>query len=66
MSKSNNRRISTEFQIDRLERRRAQLKAQIEELDKRLHLSAPEEIHLQRLKKEKLRMKDELETLRSA
>jgi hypothetical protein len=64
MSKSSNRRISTEIQLDRLEERHAQLKAQVAQLDRRVHLSTPEEIRLQQLKKEKLRTKDAIESLR--
>ncbi len=66
MSKSSNRRISTDAQLDRLEERHAQLKAQVAKLDKRVHLSTPEEIRLQQLKKEKLRMKDAIESLRGS
>lgn len=65
MSRSNHRRISAEFQIDRLEQRHARLKAEVEQLEDRVHLSTPEELRLQQLKKEKLRTKDEIEILRT-
>ncbi len=66
MTKSNRRRVSTEFQIDRLEQRHARLTAEVERLEEHMHLTTPEEMRLAQLKKEKLRTKDELETLRTA
>ncbi len=65
MPKSNHRRVSAEFQKDRLEQRHARLKAEVEQLEERIHLTTPEEMRLQQLKKEKLRTKDELEVLRT-
>ena len=64
MPKSSNRMYSSVAKIDRLEERHAQLKAEVARLDKRVHLSTPEETRLQQLKKEKLRMKDAIESLR--
>jgi hypothetical protein len=64
MSKSSSRRFSSVAHIDRLEERHAQLKAEVAQLDKRMHLSTPEEVRLQQLKREKLRMKDAIESLR--
>lgn len=66
MSKSSNRRFSSVATIDRLEERHARLKAEVAQLDKRMHLSTPEEVRLQQLKKEKLRMKDAIESLRGS
>jgi hypothetical protein len=65
MPKSNHRRISAEFQIDRLQQRHARLTAQVEQLEDRVHLTTPEELRLAQLKKEKLRTKDELQVLRT-
>jgi hypothetical protein len=64
MSKSSNRRYSDVANLDRLEERHAQLKAEVARLDRRMHLSTPEELRLQQLKKEKLRTKDAIESLR--
>ena len=53
-----------QFQIDRLERKHNELKAQIAELDRHVFLSQQEQLHVTELKKEKLAAKDALAGLR--
>jgi hypothetical protein len=56
---------NTQFQIDRLERRHTELKAQIAELDRHVFLSAREQLLVTELKKEKLAAKDALAGLQA-
>jgi hypothetical protein len=58
------RKPDLQFQIDRLERKRHELKVQIEELDSHAFLSSHEQLLLTELKKEKLAAKDALALLR--
>jgi uncharacterized protein YdcH (DUF465 family) len=54
------RKPVTQFQIDRLERRHSELKAQIAELDRHAFLSQQEQLQVTELKKERLAAKDAL------
>ena len=58
--RSSQRRIDPSKEITVLEKRHQELKAKVAEYSARLTLSAEESLALQRLKKEKLRMKDAL------
>jgi hypothetical protein len=58
------RKPVTQSQIDRLERRHSELKAQIAELDRHAFLTQQEQLHVSELKKEKLAAKDALVGLR--
>lgn len=63
MTKHHARTITPERQKARLERKHAELAARVEALDSRLSLTPSEEMELQRLKKQKLRAKDELQAV---
>ena len=58
------RKPDLQFQIDRLERKRHELKAQIAELDSHTFLSVHEQLLVTELKKERLAAKDALVDLR--
>ncbi|GAB5547452.1 MAG: YdcH family protein [Sandaracinaceae bacterium] len=64
MSRSQ-RRIDSNKNITRLEKRHKQLKAQVAEYESRLGLNPDEQVRLQKLKKEKLATKDELSRISS-
>lgn len=64
MSKRHARIVPADRTITRLEQKHAELAAQVAALDGRLSLTASEEMELQRLKKEKLHMKDALQDVR--
>ncbi|MEM9192820.1 MAG: YdcH family protein [Myxococcota bacterium] len=53
-------------QLEWLERKHATLKNQVHELESRVSLTSGEQLERQRLKKEKLRTKDELERVRDS
>jgi hypothetical protein len=58
------RKPDTQTQIDYLERRHSQLKAEIAEIDRHAFLTQQEQFHVTELKKEKLAAKDALVGLR--
>jgi len=58
------RKLETQLQLDRLEKRHGALKAQVAELDRQRYLSVAEQVFLQDLKKQKLATKDLLVGLR--
>lgn len=60
MSKSSLPSEKLEFQVERLTTKHQKIDARVCELDGRLSLTADEETELQKLKKEKLALKDEL------
>lgn len=60
---SRRRAANAENIVDRLKREHARLDAEAAELDRRLHLTAEEELRLQALKRAKLRTKDRLRAL---
>ena len=64
MSRSQ-RRIESNKNVSRLEKRHKQLKAEVAEYESRLGLNPEEQVRLQRLKKEKLATKDELSRISS-
>ncbi len=57
------RRTDPSKQVDRLEKRHQLLKEQVAEFEGRLSLTPQEQMALSKLKKEKLRTKDELTTM---
>jgi hypothetical protein len=61
---SNRKADNTQFQIDRLERKHTELKAQIAEIHRRVFLSQQEQLQVTELKKEKLAAKDAIAGLR--
>ena len=58
------RKLDLQIQIDRLERKRHELKAQIAELDSHPFLSVHEQFLVTELKKERLATKDALVEMR--
>lgn len=58
------RKPDTQSQIDYLERRHSELKAQVAELDRHAFLTQQEQLQVTELKKEKLAAKDALVGLR--
>ena len=64
MSRSQ-RRIESNKNVSRLEKRHKQLKAEVAEYESRLGLNPEEQVRLQRLKKEKLATKDEVSRISS-
>lgn len=62
---SGSRRSNPSFNIERLEKRHKRLKQRVAEYEARLTLTAGEEMQLQKLKKEKLRTKDELSAIKA-
>ncbi len=58
------RSSSPEIVIARLEQKHARLKQRVNELSGRSYLSPAEQVERQRLKKEKLVMKDELQKMK--
>ena len=64
MSKHHAEITSPEAEISRLQQRHAELKQRVADLDSRLSLTPGEAMELQRLKKEKLWTKDEIEEIR--
>jgi hypothetical protein len=58
------RRLDSQFQMERLERRHVALKEQIAAMDQQRHLTVAEQLSLHELKKEKLATKDLLVGLR--
>jgi len=64
MRKSQPRVIEPEVQLSRLQAKHAELDAKVNDLDRRSHLTADEELRLHQLKKRKLMMKDEIEAVR--
>jgi uncharacterized protein YdcH (DUF465 family) len=58
------REVPSEKKIERLARRHAELDAEVSQIEAHMHLSANDEMQVRRLRKEKLRMKDELESVR--
>jgi len=62
---SRSRRSSTPFNIERLEKRHQRLKQKVAEYEERLALTSGEEMQLQKLKKQKLRTKDELNAIKA-
>ena len=60
MSKSSLPSEKLEFQVERLTTKHQKIDARVCELDQRLSLTADEETELQKLKKEKLALKDQL------
>lgn len=60
------RRVSDpDLQIARLERKHAELDARVSELTERTYLTSSEQMEAQRLKKEKLVLKERLDHFRS-
>ncbi len=59
------RPVSASKQAAHLEHKHQELKARVQELDSRLHLSVSEQVERQQLKKQKLAAKDALSHLRS-
>jgi hypothetical protein len=58
------RKLESQFQLDRLEKRHIALKQQIAELDQQRYLSVADQVFLVDLKKRKLATKDLLAGLR--
>jgi hypothetical protein len=59
------RRLDTQSQLERLEKRHWALKQQVDELDRQRFLTTAEQAALHDLKKQKLATKDELADLRN-
>ncbi len=64
MPKRHARIVPADRTISHLEQKHAELAAQVAALDDRLSLTPSEEMELQRLKKQKLHMKDALQEVR--
>jgi uncharacterized protein YdcH (DUF465 family) len=58
------RDVPSEKQIERLARKHAELDAEVSQIESKIHLSSDDEVHVRRLKKEKLRAKDALRSVR--
>ena len=59
-----NRKLSTLGQIERLQKKHFQLKAQVAQLDSRLYLTTTEQVQVTALKKQKLDAKDRIDGLK--
>lgn len=58
------RRIDPDKQLAHLQRRHARLKDEVRGYEERLSLTPPEQMDLQRLKKQKLECKDQMRRIR--
>ncbi len=65
MRKIQPRSIESKVQLERLQRKHAELAREVDALDQRRALSSNEELELHTLKRRKLRMKDEIEEVRA-
>lgn len=65
MRKTQPRSIEPDIQLERLQKKHAELAEKVDALDQRRALSSNEELELHALKRRKLQMKDEIAEVRS-